>query len=213
MLGQCSTSEMEWYYAKHGERQGPVSLATLRSMVVTGEVAQTDLVWRKGMADWIPAGQVPEISGVDSESPATPVAPPASGSAAPVTPSTGAQPSSSAPPDLVNPSSTNASSTHQRRGSASYADEAAAAKRGALAAQATAQEAERQAEAALQHATRADTTATAQESAIPLVSSAPQPGLPAQADRVELEDLYAKLKNIELQASRRIAEKFRSSLP
>jgi hypothetical protein len=49
-------------------------------MAVTGEVAQTDLVWRKGMADWLPAGQVPEISGVDSEPPATPVAPPASGS-------------------------------------------------------------------------------------------------------------------------------------
>lgn len=74
---------MEWYYAKHGEKQGPVSLADLRSMVVTGEVAQTDLVWRKGMADWIPAGQVPEISGVDSEPPANPVVSPASGSQIP----------------------------------------------------------------------------------------------------------------------------------
>ena len=74
---------MEWYYAKHGEKQGPVSLATLRSMVVTGEVAQTDLVWKKGMADWVPAGQVGEISGGDSEPPATPVASPASGSQIP----------------------------------------------------------------------------------------------------------------------------------
>ena len=74
---------MEWYYAKHGEKQGPVSLATLRSMVVTGEVAQTDLVWKKGMADWVPAGQVGEISGVDSEPAATPDASPASGSQAP----------------------------------------------------------------------------------------------------------------------------------
>ena len=74
---------MEWYYAKHGEKQGPVSLATLRSMVVTGEVAQTDLVWKKGMADWVPAGQVGEISGVDSEPPATPVASPASSSQTP----------------------------------------------------------------------------------------------------------------------------------
>ena len=83
MFGERSISEMEWYYAKHGERQGPVSLATLRSMVVTGEVAQTDLVWRKGMADWIPAGQVPEISGVNSDPPATPVASPASGTQTP----------------------------------------------------------------------------------------------------------------------------------
>lgn len=74
---------MEWYYAKHGEKQGPVSLATLRSMVVTGEVAQTDLVWKKGMADWVPAGQVGEISGVDSEPAATPDASPASGSHTP----------------------------------------------------------------------------------------------------------------------------------
>ena len=57
---------MEWYYAKHGERKGPVTIATLRSMMVTGEVAQTDLVWREGMSDWLPAGQVPEISGSDT---------------------------------------------------------------------------------------------------------------------------------------------------
>lgn len=76
MFGQRSISEMEWYYAKHGERQGPVSLATLRSMVVTGEVAQTDLVWRKGMVDWIPARQVAEISGVDSEPSTSPVSSP-----------------------------------------------------------------------------------------------------------------------------------------
>jgi hypothetical protein len=62
---------MNWHYAKGGERHGPVSFATLRSMIVTGEVAQTDLVWREGMADWLPAGEVSEISGEDSESSAS----------------------------------------------------------------------------------------------------------------------------------------------
>ena len=66
---------MNWHYAKGGERHGPVSFAALRSMIVTGEVAQTDLVWREGMADWLPAGQVAEISGVDSGPSTSPVSP------------------------------------------------------------------------------------------------------------------------------------------
>ena len=54
---------MEWHYAKNGKQQGPVSAESLRSMIVTGEIAPTDLIWREGMADWTPAGQVPEFSG------------------------------------------------------------------------------------------------------------------------------------------------------
>ncbi len=49
---------MEWFYAKKGKREGPVSGATLKSMIVSGEIASTDLVWREGMADWRPAAEI-----------------------------------------------------------------------------------------------------------------------------------------------------------
>ena len=65
---------MEWYYAKHGKQEGPVDEATLKGKVQSGEVAPTDLVWKEGMAEWKPAGGVPELA-------AAPVAPSA---AAPV---------------------------------------------------------------------------------------------------------------------------------
>ncbi len=54
---------MEWYYAKNGKQEGPVSAGSLRSMIVSGEIAATDLIWREGMGEWTPAGQVAEFSG------------------------------------------------------------------------------------------------------------------------------------------------------
>ena len=48
----------EWFYAKNNEKKGPVSRSHLKSMVVSGEVAGVDLVWREGMKDWIPASEV-----------------------------------------------------------------------------------------------------------------------------------------------------------
>ncbi|MFP6882951.1 MAG: DUF4339 domain-containing protein [Roseibacillus sp.] len=39
---------MEWYYAKNGKQEGPVSGAALRSMIVSGQIASADLVWRAG---------------------------------------------------------------------------------------------------------------------------------------------------------------------
>ena len=65
---------MEWYYAKKKEQRGPVTGSTLRSMVISGEVAGTDLVWRKGMRDWTPAAEVRDFesnSGAEVESSAT----------------------------------------------------------------------------------------------------------------------------------------------
>lgn len=83
---------MEWYYAKNGRQLGPVDHAGLVRRIAAGEVAPTDLVWRDGMADWTPAGQIPELSvapaaGATEMSaseqgavdPASPYAPPAVG--------------------------------------------------------------------------------------------------------------------------------------
>lgn len=48
----------EWYYAVGGQQQGPVTEAALREMLARGEIKSEDLVWRDGMAQWQPAGQV-----------------------------------------------------------------------------------------------------------------------------------------------------------
>ncbi|MDE0825769.1 MAG: GYF domain-containing protein [Akkermansiaceae bacterium] len=63
---------MKWYYAKHGKQEGPVDLATLQAKVTSGEIAPTDLIWREGMAEWSPAGEVSEVSSGSDQAAATP---------------------------------------------------------------------------------------------------------------------------------------------
>lgn len=48
----------EWYYARAGQRVGPVTAAQLRAAYEAGQVTDADLVWTAGMDNWAPAGQV-----------------------------------------------------------------------------------------------------------------------------------------------------------
>jgi len=50
--------DVGWYYAANGQRQGPVHFDQLRQMTMSGQIAQGDLVWHEGMADWQPAGSI-----------------------------------------------------------------------------------------------------------------------------------------------------------
>lgn len=45
----------DWYYTQNGERKGPVSFAKFTAMAKSGWLTRDDLVWRHGMADWVPA--------------------------------------------------------------------------------------------------------------------------------------------------------------
>ena len=45
---------MDWFYEKDGEQKGPVSESTLRGLLADGTIRPTNLVWREGMADWLP---------------------------------------------------------------------------------------------------------------------------------------------------------------
>lgn len=45
---------MNWYYAIGGRQIGPVSEADLGELVKSGTVTEDTLVWREGMADWLP---------------------------------------------------------------------------------------------------------------------------------------------------------------
>jgi hypothetical protein len=55
---------MTWFYSSNGNQSGPVTQQELASKVECGEVKGTDLIWKEGMADWLPLNQVPEFSGV-----------------------------------------------------------------------------------------------------------------------------------------------------
>lgn len=57
-------SDGNWYYAQDGRQQGPVGLEALRQMAASGHLRSDDLVWTEGMAEWTPAGRVPDLQGV-----------------------------------------------------------------------------------------------------------------------------------------------------
>ena len=70
-------SDRQWYYAPAGSHLGPVSAQELRRLLSAGQVPASAPVWCEGMADWQPAGQVPEFKAA---------LPPAGGAMAPTPP-------------------------------------------------------------------------------------------------------------------------------
>jgi len=52
----CRVADL-WYYSKLGssDRLGPISADELRKMAASGEIGRDDLIWKDGMADWVPA--------------------------------------------------------------------------------------------------------------------------------------------------------------
>jgi hypothetical protein len=52
---------MQWYYSKNSTQLGPVEQGEMIAKISSGEITASDLVWREGMADWLPCGQVPEL--------------------------------------------------------------------------------------------------------------------------------------------------------
>ncbi|MDA7518701.1 GYF domain-containing protein [Akkermansiaceae bacterium] len=57
----------EWYYGQGGRQEGPIDEATMRSRIAAGQVGPADLVWREGMAEWLPLGQVAELASASVE--------------------------------------------------------------------------------------------------------------------------------------------------
>ena len=68
----------KWYYARGGEKYGPLPGARILSMVRTGKLTSDTLVWSRGMEDWTPLEDSDLWSGDaggPSAEPATPGAP------------------------------------------------------------------------------------------------------------------------------------------
>lgn len=52
---------MNWFYAKNGSQQGPLSTDEIKSRIAMGEIGLNDLAWCEGMSDWMPIGQIPQL--------------------------------------------------------------------------------------------------------------------------------------------------------
>lgn len=53
----------EWYYSKNGAQLGPVSDSEIKALLASGSLdPSTTLIWKSGMADWIPASQIPDLA-------------------------------------------------------------------------------------------------------------------------------------------------------
>lgn len=55
-------SNAQWYFGRDGAQGGPVNEAEVRRKLAAGELRRTDLVWRDGMVQWQPAGEVAEFA-------------------------------------------------------------------------------------------------------------------------------------------------------
>ncbi|MCW1883720.1 GYF domain-containing protein [Luteolibacter flavescens] len=52
---------MNWFYAKNGSQQGPLSTDEIKSRISMGEIGPDDLAWCEGMSDWLPVAQIPQL--------------------------------------------------------------------------------------------------------------------------------------------------------
>src|SRR5258708_37582023 len=48
---------MNWYYVDAGQQAGPISEDELGSLAGSGKIQPDTLVWREGMANWLPYSQ------------------------------------------------------------------------------------------------------------------------------------------------------------
>lgn len=76
---------VKWYYMRQGVRYGPVGGPELRKLAANGQVLETDLVWRSGLGEWVPAGRVAGLFGPPPPCQAPAVPPPSDSQSVPAT--------------------------------------------------------------------------------------------------------------------------------
>jgi ABC-type multidrug transport system ATPase subunit/ABC-type multidrug transport system permease subunit len=57
-------SGVQFHLMVGSQQYGPYNVKSLASLVPTGQMTARSMVWRKGMATWAPASQVPELAGL-----------------------------------------------------------------------------------------------------------------------------------------------------
>jgi len=48
----------EWYVGSNGQQSGPFTLQHLKQMAASGQLSKADLLWREGLANWVPCASV-----------------------------------------------------------------------------------------------------------------------------------------------------------
>jgi membrane protease subunit (stomatin/prohibitin family) len=66
----------QYFIAINGAQQGPYDDNTFRAMIQSGAVKKETVIWKQGMAGWVPAGQVPELAQFFNTMPPPPPPPP-----------------------------------------------------------------------------------------------------------------------------------------
>ncbi|QJR13943.1 SPFH domain-containing protein [Usitatibacter palustris] len=64
-----------FHVAVNGQQTGPFDMSALGQAVTSGQLTRASLVWKTGMAQWVKAGEVPELASLFANSP--PPVPPA----------------------------------------------------------------------------------------------------------------------------------------
>ena len=54
-------SDPVWYYARGETRKGALSTGQMKALAAAGKIRPDDLVWKEGMENWLPAGEIPEL--------------------------------------------------------------------------------------------------------------------------------------------------------
>ena len=74
-------SDRSWFFAAHGQQQGPYPEAQFRAFIASGTITATTLVWSDGMTDWRKAGEIPGLLAGEAGPPAMPGSPPVNSAA------------------------------------------------------------------------------------------------------------------------------------
>ncbi|MCW5936147.1 MAG: SPFH domain-containing protein [Fimbriimonadaceae bacterium] len=62
-------TQMQYHVVVGGQQQGPFGPAELSGMIADGTLTRETLVWTGGMANWMKAGDVPEVAGLFANTP------------------------------------------------------------------------------------------------------------------------------------------------
>ena len=66
---------LQFFVAVNGQQSGPFGLEQLAQMAIGGQFKRESMVWKAGMAGWLPASQVAELGSVFSQMPPPPPPP------------------------------------------------------------------------------------------------------------------------------------------
>lgn len=66
---------LAFHVVVNGQQAGPFDMGALQQQVASGQLTPQTMVWKAGLANWIPASQAPELASLFQQTP-PPIAPP-----------------------------------------------------------------------------------------------------------------------------------------